>query len=45
MEALTKNNNWKGRRGPVVLVIMDGGGYGKYVEGDECARKGGRIAK
>ena len=34
MHALQKNPNWKGRRGPVVLVIMDGVGYGKYVEGD-----------
>ncbi len=34
MHALEKNLNWKGRRGPVVLVIMDGVGYGKYVEGD-----------
>ena len=32
--ALQKNPNWKGRRGPVVLVIMDGVGYGKYEEGD-----------
>lgn len=31
---LKKNPNWKGRRGPVVLVIMDGVGYGKYAEGD-----------
>lgn len=34
MHALAKNPNWKGRRGPVVLVIMDGVGYGKYEEGD-----------
>ena len=34
MHALEINSNWKGRRGPVVLVIMDGVGYGKYVEGD-----------
>ncbi len=34
MHALKKNPNWKGRRGPVVLVIMDGVGYGKYEEGD-----------
>lgn len=34
VEALKKNPNWKGRRGPVVLVIMDGVGYGKYEEGD-----------
>lgn len=31
---LKKNPNWKGRRGPVVFVIMDGVGYGKYKEGD-----------
>ena len=34
VKALEKNPNWKGRRGPVVLVIMDGVGYGKYEEGD-----------
>ena len=34
VETLKKNPNWKGRRGPVVLVIMDGVGYGKYEEGD-----------
>jgi 2,3-bisphosphoglycerate-independent phosphoglycerate mutase len=34
MHPLVKNTNWKGRRGPVVLVIMDGVGYGKYEEGD-----------
>ncbi|MDR2600876.1 MAG: 2,3-bisphosphoglycerate-independent phosphoglycerate mutase [Spirochaetaceae bacterium] len=34
MEALQKNPKWKGRKGPVVLVIMDGVGYGKYAEGD-----------
>jgi 2,3-bisphosphoglycerate-independent phosphoglycerate mutase len=33
-EALGKNPSWKGRRGPLVLVIMDGVGYGKYAEGD-----------
>ena len=37
MEALKKNPLWKGRRGPVVLVIMDGVGYGKYKEGDAVA--------
>ena len=37
MEALKKNQSWKGRRGPVVLVIMDGVGYGKYKEGDAVA--------
>ena len=34
---LDKNPSWKGRRGPVVLVIMDGVGYGKYTEGDAVA--------
>ncbi|MDR2792560.1 MAG: 2,3-bisphosphoglycerate-independent phosphoglycerate mutase [Treponema sp.] len=34
MEALKKNPAWKGRKGPVILVIMDGVGYGKYKEGD-----------
>lgn len=37
MEALEKNTQWKGRRGPVVLVIMDGVGFGKYCEGDAVA--------
>jgi 2,3-bisphosphoglycerate-independent phosphoglycerate mutase len=37
MEGLNKNPSWKGRRGPVVLVIMDGVGYGKYREGDAVA--------
>lgn len=35
---LEKNQNWKGRRGPVVFVIMDGVGYGKYPEGDAVAQ-------
>ncbi|MCX7025491.1 MAG: 2,3-bisphosphoglycerate-independent phosphoglycerate mutase [Spirochaetes bacterium] len=34
IESLSKNPTWKGRRGPVVLVIMDGVGYGAYKEGD-----------
>jgi 2,3-bisphosphoglycerate-independent phosphoglycerate mutase len=37
MDSLQKNLKWKGRRGPVVLVIMDGVGYGKYREGDAVA--------
>ncbi|MCL2879544.1 MAG: 2,3-bisphosphoglycerate-independent phosphoglycerate mutase [Treponema sp.] len=37
MQALKKNPLWKGRPGPVVLVIMDGVGYGKYREGDAVA--------
>lgn len=34
VEKLKKNESFKGRRGPVVLVIMDGVGYGKFEEGD-----------
>ncbi|MDR2471598.1 MAG: 2,3-bisphosphoglycerate-independent phosphoglycerate mutase, partial [Treponema sp.] len=37
MNPLKKNPRWKGRRGPVILVIMDGVGYGKYPEGDAVA--------
>ncbi|MDR2144549.1 MAG: 2,3-bisphosphoglycerate-independent phosphoglycerate mutase, partial [Treponema sp.] len=37
VDSLQKNPKWKGRRGPVVLVIMDGVGYGKYREGDAVA--------
>ena len=37
LDALKKNPNWKARRGPVLLVIMDGVGYGKYPEGDAVA--------
>ncbi|MDR2630348.1 MAG: 2,3-bisphosphoglycerate-independent phosphoglycerate mutase [Spirochaetaceae bacterium] len=37
VEALKKDPLWKGRRGPVLLVIMDGVGYGKYKEGDAVA--------
>ena len=37
VEALKKNPVWKGRKGPLVLVIMDGVGYGKYKEGDAVA--------
>jgi 2,3-bisphosphoglycerate-independent phosphoglycerate mutase len=37
LEALKKNPAWKGRKGPVVLLIMDGVGYGNYVEGDAVA--------
>jgi 2,3-bisphosphoglycerate-independent phosphoglycerate mutase len=44
VQALQKNPQWKGRRGPVVLVIMDGVGYGKYKEGDAVAdSKMGRL--
>jgi 2,3-bisphosphoglycerate-independent phosphoglycerate mutase len=37
MQALAKNPAWKGRKGPLLLVIMDGVGYGKYKEGDAVA--------
>ena len=37
VEALKKNDEWKGRRGPLALVIMDGVGYGQYKEGDAVA--------
>ena len=34
VDALKKNPGFKGRRGPVVLAILDGVGYGVYPEGD-----------
>jgi 2,3-bisphosphoglycerate-independent phosphoglycerate mutase len=34
MEALKRADGFRGPKGPVVLVIMDGVGIGKYVEGD-----------
>ena len=34
LEALAKNPKFQNRKGPVVLVIMDGVGIGKYAEGD-----------
>ena len=37
MEALKKNPDWKGRRGPLTLVIMDGVGCGKHPDGDAAA--------
>ena len=37
VNALAKNDAWQGRKGPVVLVIMDGVGYGQYTEGDAVA--------
>jgi len=37
VKALEKNTKWQGRKGPVVLVIMDGVGYGKFKEGDAVA--------
>ncbi len=37
VQALNRNPSWKGRKGPLVLVIMDGVGYGAYREGDAVA--------
>ena len=37
VEALKINRNFTKRKGPVVLVIMDGVGFGKYKEGDSFA--------
>jgi len=37
VDALTINNSFTKRKGPVVLVIMDGVGFGKYKEGDSFA--------
>jgi 2,3-bisphosphoglycerate-independent phosphoglycerate mutase len=37
LEKLNKLPHWKKRSGPVVLVVMDGVGYGKYKEGDAVA--------
>lgn len=34
LQALDKNPKFKGRRGPLVLMILDGVGYGKYKDGD-----------
>ena len=34
VDALKRNAKFAGRKGPVVLMIMDGVGYGKYQEGD-----------
>jgi 2,3-bisphosphoglycerate-independent phosphoglycerate mutase len=34
MKPLLKNPAWKKRKGPVVLIIMDGVGYGKFPQGD-----------
>jgi 2,3-bisphosphoglycerate-independent phosphoglycerate mutase len=37
VQPLARNAAWKGRRGPLLLVIMDGVGYGQYAEGDAVA--------
>ncbi len=34
LEALKKNDKFTPRRGPVVLAILDGVGFGKYADGD-----------
>ena len=34
MQALERNPKFQGRKGPVVLTIMDGVGFGKYKDGD-----------
>ena len=34
LNALTKNAKFSGRKGPVVLAICDGVGFGKYEDGD-----------
>ena len=34
LDSLVKNPKFNPRRGPVVLAIMDGVGYGKYADGD-----------
>ena len=38
LEALKKNPKFTPRRGPVVLAILDGVGYGKYSDGDAVKR-------
>ncbi|MCK5153050.1 MAG: 2,3-bisphosphoglycerate-independent phosphoglycerate mutase [Spirochaetales bacterium] len=37
VDPLKVNNKFKKRKGPVVLVIMDGVGFGKYKDGDSFA--------
>lgn len=37
VQALQKHKDMQERRGPVVLMIMDGVGFGKYAEGDAVA--------
>ena len=36
MIKLEKSSKFKGRKGPVVLMILDGYGIGKYEDGDGC---------
>lgn len=37
LEKMTRADWFKGRRGPLVLIILDGVGYGKYPDGDAVA--------
>ena len=37
LEALTRNEKFTPRRGPVLLAILDGVGFGKYADGDAFA--------
>ena len=37
LKPLSKKSGFPGRKGPVVLVILDGVGYGKYADGDAFA--------
>ena len=37
VESLIKKKAFKGRKGPLLLIIMDGVGFGKYKEGDGFA--------
>ena len=38
LNALEKNSKFNPRRGPVVLAILDGVGFGKYADGDAVAK-------
>ena len=38
LEPLEKNPKFTPRRGPVVLAILDGVGFGKYADGDAVAQ-------
>ena len=38
LNALEKNSKFNPRRGPVVLAILDGVGFGKYADGDAVVK-------
>ena len=38
LKALEKNSKFNPRRGPVVLAILDGVGFGKYADGDAVVK-------